>query len=279
MGHQDALERDTKVKEAAEATPPQAVRGGAQAWNAVLLDALATARVDLPTATRALAIVHGCMYNAWAACDDVARQTVHGMAVRLPRPQRGSAAKRAAMDQAARLALTGLFPWRQADFDTLPAWPSRAALPDPLSPAGIGRLQALAALDAWRGGMTPFAPAVMAMEHQGTPAARLAPASISLLLDCCGRARVMADRDGYTEDRQVLLYFVLAHALADAAIAAAGSGVLMEDVCAAAAGLVLRRFGAATERVDGLDAAACGMGNKVGALVFERARRYWQGIL
>jgi hypothetical protein len=271
MRRQDALELNLEAA-------PQAARSRVQAWNAALLEALGAARVDLPAAVRALATVHACMYNAWAACDDAARQTVRGMAVRLPRPERGAAGKASAMDQAAWLALSGLFPWRQADFDALLAGPCAAASSDPLSPAGIGRLQAMAALDAWRSGMAPFAPAVMALERQGTAPVR-EPASSALVVDCCCRARAMAARDGYTEDQQVLLYFVLGHALADAAIAAAGSGVLMQDACAAAASLVLRRFGGAAGSDENCEAAAREVGRKVGALVFERARLYWQGIL
>jgi hypothetical protein len=54
----------------------------------------------------------------------------------------------------------------------------------------------------------------------------------------------------------MLLYFVLANALADAAEA-------------------LRRFTGGSL----LDAAASETGRKVGARVFDKARRYWQGKL
>jgi len=81
----------------------------------------------------------------------------------------------------------------------------------------------------------------------------------------------------------VLLFFVLANALADADDAA------RDGACAAyAAAEVLRRF-TGSDRLDAVTftevAAQAGpgpaqdSGRKIGARVFDKARRYWQGRL
>jgi hypothetical protein len=80
-----------------------------------------------------------------------------------------------------------------------------------------------------------------------------------------GLARDLSVRHGHDDDRDVLLYFVLANALADAALAAVDGG--------AAAAAALRRFTGGSL----LDAAASEAGRKVGARVFDKARRHWQG--
>jgi hypothetical protein len=84
-------------------------------WNTLALDACAAA--SPAHAARALAILHTSMYNAWAAYDDAARQTAHGVAIRLPRAERSAASKAAAMSHAAHLALTTLFPAQAGSFD------------------------------------------------------------------------------------------------------------------------------------------------------------------
>lgn len=299
MRRMDVLERD--------AAPAAATAGTVGAWNAVALAALGQAGADAPAAARALAIVHTGMYNAWAAYDGVARQTMQGVAVRLPHAKRDGASQAAAVGHAAWLALATLLPAQRPLFDARLADAAPApAVPGPLDPAGIGCVQAAAALDAWRAAATPFAPAVMALEavaaDQAPGAAACAsapdggagrdrpaggragvPAPLAPMLHACRLARGMAARGGYGVDQEVLLYFVLANALGDAAIAAARTGAAPADACAAAAGIVLRRFGgigvreAKTAGAD--DAAARDVGRKVGALVFERARRYWQGKL
>lgn len=277
MRRTDVLERNAN---------PAAERAGMVGiWNVTALEALDQAGADAAVAVRALAIVHTSMYNAWAAYDGAARQTMQGVAVRLPRTGRGGACQASAMGHAAWLALATLLPRQRPLFDACLAGPVPASgTPDgPLDPACIGQVQAAAALDAWSAAATPFAPAVMALERLRAPGMAAGPAGLALVGECCRPARAMAARGGYGDDQEVLLYFVLANALGDAAIAAERTGVAMPETCAAAAGIVLRRFGGigvGETRVAGADdAAAREVGRKTGALVFERARRYWQGKL
>lgn len=249
--------------------------GTAAGWNELASTTMGTARP-----THALALLHTCMYNAWAAYDGDARQTVHGVAVRLPRAERDATSKAAAMSHAAYGVLAGLCPdARQAAaarMDSLGLAPAPPRDDGPFTPAGIGRTQAAALLDM-RHRAQPFA--LMPVEVRPPPAAQ----PYALAAVWCGVARRVSIRDGYDDDRDVLLFFVLANALADAD-AAAGDGV-----CGAfAAAEVLRRF-TGSDRLDAatfsdLAAQAGGeagqeAGRKIGARVFDKARRYWQGML
>jgi hypothetical protein len=78
MGRQNILELEAD----GAITLPATVR----AWNDLALRTIG-AMPFAHASPRALALVHTCMYNAWAAYDDNARQTVHGVAVRLPDPR------------------------------------------------------------------------------------------------------------------------------------------------------------------------------------------------
>ena len=229
-----------------------------RAWNAL---ALRTIGAEPPA--RALALVHTCMYNAWAAYDDNARQTAHGVAVRLPLAARDAAGRAAAMGHAAHAILAG----RDAGPST------DAGL---FTPEGIGRTQAAALLDV-RHRDQPFA--LMPAEIRPAVAAR----PLALAAVWCDVAQRVSIRDGHDDDRDVLLFFVLANALADADDAA------RDGVCAAfAAAEVLRRF-TGSDRLDARTftdlAAQAGTGpgqetgRKIGARVFDKARRYWQGRL
>lgn len=248
MGRQTILELEASGAD----TPLATVR----AWNALALRTIGAAQ-----SARALALVHTCMYNAWAAYDGNARQTMHGVAVRLPRAERDAASQAAAMGHAARAVLAG--PDADPGLDA-----------GPFTPAGIGRTQAAALLDI-RHRDQPFA----LMPAEVRPAAAARP--LALVAVWCDVAQRVSIRDGHDDDRDVLLFFVLANALADADDAA------RDGVCAAfAAAEVLRRFTGS----DHLDvatftemAAQAGpgpgqdMGRKIGARVFDKARRYWQG--
>jgi hypothetical protein len=238
--------------------------GTVAGWNRLALQAIRSVQPPPLTAARSLAILHTCMYNAWAAYDDEARQTTHGVAVRLPRAERSSASKASAMSHAAYLALADQFPPKLSAFDAYMAGlaldPAASAVP--LSPAGIGRTQASAMFDACRkeGGASP----VFVHPPGEVASARLPPGHWCIL------ARRLSERDGYSDDDDVCMYFALAHALSDGAAAAEvlrrftgqahGSGLLAE---AAAAG----------------DSAGEELGRQVGALVFDKARRYWEGKL
>jgi hypothetical protein len=233
-----------------------------RAWNALALRTIGTVQ-----SVRALALVHTCMYNAWAAYDDNARQTVHGVAVRLPHAARDAASKAAALGHAARAILAGLDAGSRADAGTDAG---------PFTPEGIGRAQAAAMLDV-RHRDQPFA--LMPAEVRPPVAAR----PLALAEVWCDAAQRVSIRDGHDDDRDVLLFFVLANALADADDAA------RDGVCTAfAAAEVLRRF-TGSDRLDAATftdlAGQAGpgpgqdMGRKIGARVFDKARRYWEGRL
>jgi hypothetical protein len=238
------------------ALPAGVVRG----WNALALQAIHDIQPDPATAAQALAILHTCMYNAWAAYDDAARQTTHGRAVRLPRAERSAASKASAMSHAAYLVLCDRFPSHAAGFGARMADLGLDPAPQdaPFTPAGIGHNQASAMLDGCRDNAgQPFA--LPAPDH-GQPAPPADPAH------WCRLTHQLSERGGHDEDRDVLLYFVLANALADAAIAQADAG--------AAAAVVLRSFSGSYAEVGGQ-----ALGREIGARVFEKARRYWQGKL
>jgi hypothetical protein len=61
--------------------PPQGV---AIQWNAATLQGVRDAKLPAPMVGRALAIVHTCMYDAWAAYDDHAVGTELSGALRRP---------------------------------------------------------------------------------------------------------------------------------------------------------------------------------------------------
>jgi hypothetical protein len=265
-------------------------------WNRLALQALRAQSSPLPPA-RVLAILHTCMYNAWAAYDDDARQTVHGVAVRLPRTERHAASKASAMNHAACLVLNTLCP-SQAAFDARMAALGLAPVQDAgqFSPAGIGRAQARSMLDAfYSDDVRPFAPtapgwATVPAEDSFDSGLDSRSDAEALPLRWCRLAHGVSTRDAYDDDRDVLLYFVLSNALADAGLAGADGG--------AAAAEVLRSFTGsdrAGRAADGSGAlgfsgiaaqdgrargrAALAEGREVGAQVFDKARRYWQGKL
>jgi hypothetical protein len=249
----------------AVASSAAGVAGIVRGWNRLALQAIRCAQPGPLAAARTLAILHTCMYNAWAAYDDRARQTAHGVAVRLPHAERGTASKASAMSHAARCALMGRFPGQQAVFD---AWMGQLGLDPaapgaPLSPAGIGRTQAASLLDFWRRDAARSAAASTTM-----PAAEPAPGR------WCLAAHRLSDRDAHGDDQDVRLFFALANALADAAIA--GWGAAFGSV-GAAAGEVIRRFSGDAPIMAG--SAGQEMGRQVGGRAFEEARRHWEGKL
>lgn len=263
MGWRNFLELDADGATAPVAAWPAGTVAG---WNALALRTMGTA---LPP--RVLALLHTCMYNAWAAYDGDARQTTLGMAVRLPRAERDAASKAAAMSHAAHGVLAGLCPQMHAGIDAhmrrLGLDPDAAA--GPFSPAGIGRTQAAAMLD---GGCRDQPFALMPAEVRQPGAGELQATAAHW----CRLARQISVRDGHDDDRDVLLFFVLANALADAALAT-GDG----EACAAAAAEALRRVTGGS-RLDGAASpggAGAEPGRKIGARVFDKARRYWQGKL
>jgi uncharacterized protein DUF6851/vanadium-dependent haloperoxidase-like protein len=91
----------------------------ALSWNRAALEAVRQTRTGPPIAARALHVLHACMYDAWAAHDDLALGSRLGDLVRRPPAGRTEAAKREAASFAAHRALTDLFPSQAAAFATL----------------------------------------------------------------------------------------------------------------------------------------------------------------
>src|SRR5687768_661598 len=70
-------------------------------WNGAVLDAVRNSTLGPPMVSRALAIVHTCMFDAWAAYDARAVGTRLGGALRRPASERTRANKTEAMSFAA----------------------------------------------------------------------------------------------------------------------------------------------------------------------------------
>jgi hypothetical protein len=273
-------------------------------WNQLALQALRmqSGMPGTPSPAHTLAILHTCMYNAWAAYDDDARQTPPGVAVRLPRAERSAASKADAMSHAAYLALSALFPLQKPVFDACMArlGLDAARPPAQFSPAGIGLAQAIGMLDAYRrDGALRFATAAPAHAHALTidpePTAAGMLETQAAPLHWCRLAHDVSARNAYDDDRDVLLYFVLSNALADAELAGVDGGTAaaevlrsftgsdrsgatadgsgMEDPGGACFSSIAAQDGGARARVDMAE------GRQVGARVFDKARRYWQGKL
>jgi hypothetical protein len=219
------------------------------------------------------------MYNAWAAYDDVARQTVHGVAVRLPRLARSAASKAGAMSHAAHGLLVDRFPAWRAGFDAWMAGLGKEVADDPLSPAGVGRSQA-AAMREWcrRSGLGQLGGLVGgpldALQNDGlahrAPVVEPAPGRWFL------PAHLLSEHDGYSDDQDLRLFFALANALADAAQLA------VQGASGGATAEVIRRFeGNMRGKTRFMVAASAGeeLGRLAGARAFSAARRYWEGKL
>jgi hypothetical protein len=89
-------------------------------WNGAVLQGVRESRLGPPMVARALAIVHTCAYDAWAAYDRVAVGTRLGGSLRRPPNERTLANKNAAISFAAYRAAVDLFPAsRSTAFDPL----------------------------------------------------------------------------------------------------------------------------------------------------------------
>lgn len=119
-------------------------------WNAAALEAIRSTHPGPPMVARALAIVHTCIYDAWAAYDSEAVGTLLGGDLRRPVDERTLDNKNEAISYAARAALVDLYPTEKARFDDLLT--SLGYDPDDTStnkstPSGIGNVAAQAVLD------------------------------------------------------------------------------------------------------------------------------------
>jgi hypothetical protein len=120
-------------------------------WNAAALQSIRDARTPAPISARALAIMHTCMYDAWAAYDDRAVGTQLTGALRRPAAERTEANKEKAISYAAYRALSDLLP---ADTDSVYKPLMRQLGYDPNdnstdieTPTGIGNVACAAVLE------------------------------------------------------------------------------------------------------------------------------------
>src|SRR2546426_2908034 len=119
-------------------------------WNAAALQGVRDSRIGPPMVARALAIVHTCIFDAWAAYDKRAVGTQFGDELRRPKRERTLANKNEAISFAAYRALVDLFALDKASvFDPLMA--SLGYDPNNLTinrdtPAGIGNVACAAVL-------------------------------------------------------------------------------------------------------------------------------------
>src|SRR5436309_8750349 len=74
-------------------------------WNQAALQGVRDSKLGPPMVSRALAIVHTCMYDAWAAYDEHALGTRFGAGLRQSRNERQTASKQEAISFAAYRAL------------------------------------------------------------------------------------------------------------------------------------------------------------------------------
>ena len=120
-------------------------------WNTATLQGTRYAKLGAPALARALAIVHTCIYDAWAAYDERAVGTQLAGALRRPTPERTLANKQKAISYAAYRALVDLLP---ADTDSvyIPLMKRLGYDPNDNStdietPAGIGNVACAAVLE------------------------------------------------------------------------------------------------------------------------------------
>ena len=120
-------------------------------WNDALLQGVRNSKLGPPMVSRALAIAHTSIFDAWAAYDGTAVGTRLGGALRRPARERSPANKNVAISFAAYRAAVDLFPGdKAAVFDPLMAslgFDPGDLTTDPSTPAGIGNLASRALLD------------------------------------------------------------------------------------------------------------------------------------
>jgi hypothetical protein len=118
-------------------------------WDAAALAAMLALKTGPTVGARALAIVHTCMFDAWAAYDPNALGTQLGGALRVA-SHRSNAAKAEAVSYAAYRALLDLFPSKASSFQALMVQlgydPTNTST-DTSTPVGIGNVAAQAELN------------------------------------------------------------------------------------------------------------------------------------
>ena len=120
-------------------------------WNEAALQGVRDSRLGPPMVARALAIVHTCIYDAWAAYDHRAVGTRFGGALRRPRRERTLANINMAISFAAYRAAVDLFPGdRLSVFDPLMrrlGYDPTKTTENVSTPAGVGNVAARAVLE------------------------------------------------------------------------------------------------------------------------------------
>lgn len=119
-------------------------------WSAALLQGVRDSRLGPPMVSRALAIAHTCMYDAWAAYDNQAIGTVLGGTLRRPAQERRPENVETAISYAAYRCAVNLFPGDKATvFDPLMTQfkldPANITT-DTSTPTGIGNVAAAAVI-------------------------------------------------------------------------------------------------------------------------------------
>ncbi|MFI9561217.1 vanadium-dependent haloperoxidase [Nonomuraea endophytica] len=118
------------------ATPPPP--NMALRWNDALLQSVRTGTLGPPHVARALAIMHTCAYDAWAAYDTVAVGTRLGASLRRPPAEHTRANRNEAISYAAHAAAVDLYPAGRASFDALMRELGYDPADTSSTPAGIG---------------------------------------------------------------------------------------------------------------------------------------------
>jgi PAP2 superfamily len=113
-------------------------------WNQAALQGVRDSKLGPPMVSRALAVVHTCIYEAWAAYDERALGTQLGSSLRQPNEERNLANKNEAISFAAYRALVDLFPADEATvfrplMQQLGYSPDNTSM-DAHSPSGVGNL-------------------------------------------------------------------------------------------------------------------------------------------
>ncbi len=119
-------------------------------WNDAALQGVRDSRLGPPMVARALAIVHTCIFDAWAAYDNRAVGTRLGGALRRPRREQTLANMSTAISFAAYRAVVDLFPADMASvFEPLMrrlGFDPADTTADITTPAGVGNIAARAVL-------------------------------------------------------------------------------------------------------------------------------------
>src|SRR5439155_23834597 len=130
--------------------PAVAVDNVVLQWNEATLGAIRNTKTSPPIASRALAITHTAMFDAWVAYDPMAKGTRLGDSLRRSEVERTAAIKEKAISFAAYRVLADLFPTQTAVFDALMrnlGYDKFDISADTSSPSGIGNVCAQALLN------------------------------------------------------------------------------------------------------------------------------------